>query len=95
MKTDEEMLMYPNDNNENYLVHFEMYKDSDDTNMQRMIKLTYFAFTTLSTVGFGDFHPRSDYERIAIVVILLIGVNLNTYSMDILNRTITALLEVN
>lgn len=34
----------------------------------------YFAYTTLSTVGFGDKTPRSDYERIITCAILLIGV---------------------
>jgi hypothetical protein len=37
---------------------------------------TYFAFTSLSTVGFGDFHPRSNYERLFCALILLFGVAL-------------------
>ena len=36
--------------------------------------MTYFAFTTLSTVGFGDYHPRSDVERFFCAFILLFGV---------------------
>ena len=36
--------------------------------------LTYFAFTTLSTVGFGDFVPRSDEERFVGAFIMLFGV---------------------
>jgi len=36
--------------------------------------LLYFAVTTLTTVGFGDFHPRSDGERIIVTIILLLGV---------------------
>jgi len=39
-----------------------------------MILGTYFAFTTLSTVGFGDLAPRSDVERIACAFILMMGV---------------------
>lgn len=39
-----------------------------------MITTTYFAFTTLSTVGFGDYHPRSDKERLYCAFILLFGV---------------------
>ena len=34
----------------------------------------YFAYTTLSTVGFGDITPRSDYERLICCVILIMGV---------------------
>ena len=53
--------------------------------------LTYFAFTTLSTVGFGDYHPRSDRERLVIVVIFLVGVNLTSFVMDTLNKVLKQL----
>ena len=39
-----------------------------------MIIVTYWAFTTLTTVGFGDYHPRSDAERAFCSFILLFGV---------------------
>lgn len=42
----------------------------------RLVAVTYFAFTSLSTVGFGDFHPRSDFERLLCAFILLFGVAL-------------------
>jgi len=41
----------------------------------------YYAFTTLSTVGFGDFHPKSDIERIAASFILVIGVAVFSFIM--------------
>lgn len=34
----------------------------------------YFTITSLSTVGFGDYHPRSDTERAFGAFILLFGV---------------------
>lgn len=39
-----------------------------------IIELKYFSFTTLSTVGFGDFHPYSSSERIFIAFGMLLGV---------------------
>ena len=36
--------------------------------------MTYFAFTTLATVGFGDYSPRSDSERFFGAFFLLFGV---------------------
>ena len=52
--------------------------------------ITYFAFTSLSTVGFGDFNPRSDYERVLIAMILMFGVAIFSYVMgnflEILNK---------
>jgi hypothetical protein len=39
------------------------------------------AFTTLSTVGFGDFNPKSEVERIVTTFILLVGVATFSYIM--------------
>ena len=36
--------------------------------------LLYYAFTSLSTVGFGDFHPKNSYERVVCIIILGFGV---------------------
>jgi len=45
-----------------------------DYDYESLIKMTYFAVTTLTTVGFGDFHPRSDFERVIITSEMLFGV---------------------
>lgn len=39
----------------------------------------YFAFTSLSTVGFGDYHPKNSFERLWIALILLSGVATFSY----------------
>ena len=36
--------------------------------------ILYFSFTSLSTVGFGDYHPTNDIERMIGAFILLFGV---------------------
>jgi hypothetical protein len=46
-----------------------------------MIIMWYFAFTTLSTVGYGDFHPKSDRERIVAAFVLLFGVAVFSFIM--------------
>ena len=50
----------------------------------------YFAFTSLTTVGFGDFHPVSNGERIVGAFSLLFGVAIFSYIMghfiEILNQ---------
>jgi hypothetical protein len=38
------------------------------------ILLVYYAFTTLSSVGFGDFHPKNSFERVVVMFIMGIGV---------------------
>ncbi len=41
----------------------------------------YFAFTTLSTVGYGDLHAMNDFERLTCSIILLFGVALFSFTM--------------
>ena len=41
--------------------------------------MIYYAFTTLSTVGFGDFHPKNNTERALTSMILLFGVIVFSY----------------
>lgn len=52
-----------------------------NTDYENGVIVTYYAFTTLSTVGFGDFHPRSDSERALCAIILLVGVAIFSYIM--------------
>ena len=40
---------------------------------RNIIVLSYFFLTTLSSVGFGDYHPRNDFERICCTVVFLFG----------------------
>ena len=55
-----------------------------------MVIVIYWAFTSLSTVGFGDFAPISDTERVVGAFILLLGVAIFSYIMgnfiDIINQ---------
>lgn len=41
---------------------------------EQMVIVTYYMFTSMSTVGFGDYHPKSDFERVVCSVILVFGV---------------------
>jgi len=56
---------------------FTFYNEYSMGNLEPMDNLTivvYFMFTTLSTVGFGDYNPKSEIERVIMTFILLIGV---------------------
>lgn len=48
----------------------------DKDPMANQWALTYYAFTSLSTVGFGDFHPKSDAERVVCAFMLMGGVGI-------------------
>lgn len=43
--------------------------------------MTYYAFTSLSTVGFGDIYPTNSAERCMVAFILLFGVAIFSYVM--------------
>lgn len=62
--------------------HFTEFFGLDQMSQyESMIALLYFSFTSLTTVGFGDFHPKSDAERLFIAFGLLFGVSLFSYIM--------------
>ena len=43
---------------------------------------TYFGFTTLSTIGLGDFYPVSDHERFVAAFLMLFGVLIQSFIME-------------
>ena len=51
-----------------------MIFDLDKDKANEILELYYFTFTTLSTVGFGDFHPMSNTERLFMAFGMLFGV---------------------
>lgn len=53
---------------------YNEYGLEDRGNIENLTVVVYFMFTTLSTVGFGDFNPKSEIERVLMTFILLIGV---------------------
>jgi hypothetical protein len=42
---------------DNFYEYFEFKDDTTADELSTLIKTTYFALTTLSTIGFGDFSP--------------------------------------
>lgn len=67
-------------NSESFFTYFNFEKKDD---LSKAIIVVYYAFTSLSTVGFGDYHPRSDEERMLCAFILLFGVAIFSYIMGV------------
>lgn len=57
------------------------YMEDSAADYRSAVVVTYYAFTSLSTVGFGDYHPRSDNERLFIAFVLLCGVSIFSFIM--------------
>ena len=53
----------------------------DESSSRRVLIALYYAFTTRSTAGLGDFYPVSDIERLVGAFLLLIGVAIFSYIM--------------
>jgi len=61
-----------------------MTKDKEGIEYDKFFKLIstcYFSITTLSTVGYGDLYPVSEYEQLLIVLVMLGGVAFFSYIM--------------
>lgn len=57
------------------------FKIPERPHYEQAIVGMYYSFTSLTTVGFGDFSPRSEFERIFCSGILLFGVAIFSYIM--------------
>jgi hypothetical protein len=53
----------------------------DLTLREASIKMVYYSFTTLSTIGLGDLHPHTNLERIFVAIIMMIGVSIYSLMM--------------
>lgn len=75
---------------ENFLVYFQLYNKSVSENL---ITMTYFAFTTLTTVGLGDFHPRTNIERALGAFVMLFGVIVTSFITESFTKMILIIKE--
>lgn len=60
-----------------------------------LLAYLYFSFTSLTTVGFGDYNPRSDIERAFIAFGLLFGVALFSLIMGQFIEMIVDIMDSN
>jgi hypothetical protein len=58
---------------------------------KKAIVMVYYAFTSLATVGFGDYNPRSNAERVFIAMVLLFGVLTFSYVMGNFNQILDSI----
>jgi len=69
---------------EYFLEYFNQFNQGTD----RWIVALYYSFTSLSTIGLGDFNPRSDSERLVCSFLLLFGVAIFSYIIGTLMEII-------
>lgn len=80
-----------------FITAFRLYP-KEKTTFQIFIIYLYYSFTSLTTVGFGDYHPKSNLERVMVSIGLMFGVSIFSYIMgnflDILS-SYNKLFEIN
>ena len=52
---------------------------------RRLIICCYYALTTLSTVGYGDYTPITNLEKIVGILIMILGIAFFSYIMGNFN----------
>lgn len=58
---------------------WEQINIKPDNKLDQYIASLYWAFTTMTTVGYGDIHPRSDRERVYAIVAMIFGATMFGY----------------
>mmetsp|Transcript_42684 Transcript_42684/g.65488 ORF Transcript_42684/g.65488 Transcript_42684/m.65488 type:complete len:151 (+) Transcript_42684:1347-1799(+) len=71
------------------------FEEMFDTSLKRISALTYYVFTTLSTVGLGDFTPKNSAERVLMTFIMLFGVMFTSFLMDSFSTMLAELRSFN
>ena len=61
---------------------------------KQIVSFSYYALTTLSTVGYGDFLPKATNEKLMMAFILLIGVTILSLIMNKLMEVLKDFLAV-
>ncbi|CAJ1365647.1 unnamed protein product [Effrenium voratum] len=66
----------PNENSTNWWAEVNI---KEGQKWDQYIASLYWAFTTMTTVGYGDIHPRNDGERVYAIVAMIFGATMFGY----------------
>ena len=55
------------------------------------INCLYFSVVTIVTVGYGDITPKNIYEKIYVILLILIGCGSHAYSISTIGNILTNL----
>ena len=70
---------------DNFMNYQDNWTIPFDDGFRFILTNLYFTFTSLSTVGFGDYYPVNNEERLFASILLLSGVATFSYTMGELN----------
>jgi len=73
----------------------EEYDLDKNSNLRNSLVLTYYMFTTFSTVGLGDFHPKNSSERLLSAGTMLFGVMMTSFLIENFSKVLDQLKNFN
>ena len=73
----------------------EKFNIDSKTASESSLIIMYWAFTTLMTIGLGDYYPASNYERVLGAFLMLAGVALFSIIKDNFTQVYTFFTELN
>lgn len=62
---------------------------NDASVSEKYVNSLYWAFTTMCTVGYGDFHPNTSGERIVSIVIMIFSSGVFAYIINDIGRMVS------
>ena len=75
---------------QNYGISWIMIENIQDSSiMEQYITSLYWAFTTLCTVGYGDFHPCTTDERMISIFCMITSSMMFAYIIDDIGKMIS------
>ena len=81
--------LYMESENDSFIFHRDSWDLVNQPHLRQVLVSMYFAFTTLSTIGLGDYYPVSNTERLVGSFVILIGVAMFSYILsELLNSFI-------
>jgi len=69
------------DNNSTFITYYDINTDSM-SNHYRLLTVAYFSMTTLAKIGYGDFSPISNRERLLMIIIMFSGMVFFSYVLE-------------
>jgi len=62
---------------------------NDAGNFEQYINSLYWSFTTMCTVGYGDFHPMTTNERILSMMIMILSSGIFAFIIGDIGRIVS------
>ena len=68
---------------------YTKYELTDKNGWTQLLTTMYFVFTTLCTVGYGDYIPSTNLEKIFGIFLMILGIGILSYIISNFNTVLS------